>query len=214
MNAPPMPFVPEEHQGRPGMAMIVVGFGDSSEHGSLVKDIREALPPLFEFASPMPFTALQQLVDEANAWGFHYYDKFAYVDDLSDDVIGVIAEHLPRKASPLSVLLLYRLDGAYAEVGEDATAFSGGRTPRYAAFTIAVCPVPELLDADRTWVRGMVDALAPYAAPGAYVNALDDSTEDRVRSAYGPEKYARLAAIKAKYDPQNVFHRNANIKPG
>jgi len=163
----------------------------------------------------MPYVALQQMLDEANAWGFYNYDKGCYLEDLTDDVIDTFVEHVPRKASPLSISLFYRLDGGYCAVGEDDTAFSGGRTPRFNVFTIAVAPTPELLEVDRAWVRNLDTALKPLTIEGMYVNALDDEdVEDRVRAAYGPAKYERLVAIKTKYDPANVFHRNANIRPG
>jgi len=74
--------------------------------------------------------------------------------------------------------------------------------------------MPELLDADRAWVRSFREALRPHSIDiGSYVNAMTDVEEDRLRASYGLEKYARLAAIKGTYDPDNVFHRNANIKP-
>jgi hypothetical protein len=213
LNAPPAPFVPEQHHFQPGYALVVTGFGSAEEHEQVMAEIRTALPPLFEFTTPMPYTALQQLLDESNAWGFHCYDKGTYLDDLSDEAIQVITDQLPLKQSPLSVMLFYRLDEAYSEVAEDATAFSGGRSPRYALFLVAVCPTPELLTADRAWVRSFWEAIAPHSQGiGSYVNAMSDADDDRVRASYGA-KYDRLAAIKAQYDPGNVFHRNANIKP-
>jgi FAD/FMN-containing dehydrogenase len=214
LNAPPAPFVPEEHHFKPGYALVVTGFGSPEEHAEAMTEIRTALPPLFEFATPMPYTALQQLLDEANAWGFHAYDKGAYLDELTDVAIEVITDQLPRKQSPLSVMLFYRLDGAYVEVADDATAFSGSRSPGYALFIVAVCPTPELLEHDKAWVRSFWAALQPHSRGiGSYVNAIsDDDADDRVRASYGA-KYDRLAAIKTKYDPDNVFHRNANIKP-
>lgn len=213
LNAPPAPFVPEQYQHQLGIALMVTGFGSAEEHAEAVARIRQALPPLFELVDSMPYVALQQLLDEANAWGFHGYDKGAYVEDLSDEAIDVVMEHLPGKTSPLSILLFYRLDGAYSEVGEDDTAFSGGRSPRYAVFIIGVCPVPELLAGERAWVRSLWEALTPHAiGVGSYVNAMYEFEDDRVRASYGP-KLERLARIKREYDPENVFHRNANIKP-
>lgn len=154
------------------------------------------------------------MLDESSAWGFHCYDKGTYLEDLSDEAIQVVTEQLTLKSSPLSLVLFYRLDEAYSEVGEDDTAFSGGRSPRYAVFMIAVCPTPELLLADRAWVRAFWEALRPYSSGnGSYVNAMSEFEDDRVRTAYGPDKYERLARIKGEYDPDNVFHRNANIKP-
>ncbi len=214
LNAPPAPFVPAQHHLKPGYALVITGFGSVREHDQVLARIRQALPPLFEFVTTMPYVGLQQVLDESNAWGFHCYDKGTYIEDLSDAAIDVITEQLPRKSSPLSLLLFYRLDEAYSEVGEDATAFSGGRSPRFAVFIIGVCPTPELLAADRTWVRTFWDALRPHTPGiGCYVNAITELEEDRVRAAYGPAKYKRLARIKGKYDPGNVFHRNVNIKP-
>jgi hypothetical protein len=215
LNAPPAPFVPEQYQLQPGYALLVTGFGSPEEHEGVLTRLREALPPLWEFVTPMPFVALQQLLDEANAWGQYDYDKGAYLEELTDGAIEVITEHLPLKQSPGSVILFYRLDQAYSEVGDDDTAFSGGRSPRYMIFVIAVCPTPELLDADRSWVRQFERALEPHSmSVGTYVNALSDGVDDdRVRRAYGSSKYHRLTLIKQKYDPDNLFHRNANIRP-
>jgi len=214
LNAPPAPFVPEQHHHQPGYALAVAGFGSARQHEQVLARIRQALPPLWEFVTPMPYVAVQQLLDEVGAWGFHAYDKGTYLADLSDQAIEVAAEHLPRKNSPLSVLEFYRLDEAYSEAGEDDTAFSGGRSPRYAVFIIAVCPTPQLLAADRAWARSFWEALRPHSlGAGSYVNAMTEFDDDRVRASYGPVKYQRLAKIKAKYDPQNLFHHNANIQP-
>jgi FAD/FMN-containing dehydrogenase len=215
LNAPPEPFVPEQHRLQPGYAAVVAGFHGEQEHREVLERLRTAAPPLWEAATPMPYVALQQMMDELNAWGHHYYDKSLYLGDLTDAVIDTLVQHVPRKTSPLSVVLLYRLDGAYSAVADDATAFSGGRSPRYAVFTIANAPVPELLVADRPWVVALHEALSAHALGAeTYVNALGgEEAEDRVRSAYGAQKYDRLARIKAQYDPGNVFHRNANIRP-
>ena len=214
LNSPPAPFVPEEQHGRPGYALVIVGFGSGEDHAALLDRIRGALPTAWDFASPMPYVALQQMLDEANAWGLHDYEKGTYLEELTDAAIEVVVEHLPKKSSPLSLVLFYRLDGAYSEVADEATAFSGGRSPRYAVFNIAVCPTPELLEADRAWVRALWEDLRPHAPEfGTYVNSLAEAPDGRVQLAYGPEKYERLARIKATYDPHNVFHRNLNITP-
>jgi FAD/FMN-containing dehydrogenase len=214
LNAPPAPFVPEQHQFRPGYALLITGLGSPEEHAAAAARIREALPPLFEFVTPMPYVELQQLLDEANAWGLFGYEKGCYLAGLSDDAIAVISDQLPRKRSPLSNLLFYRLDGAYSEVADDETSFSGGRSPRYAIFIVALAATRELLAADRRWVRSFWEALRPYALGiGSYVNGMAEFEEDRVRAAYGAAKYQRLAKVKADYDPENVFHHNANIKP-
>jgi FAD/FMN-containing dehydrogenase len=214
LNAPPAPFVPEQHQLQPGYVALVVGTGSPESHAHVVQQLSSVIPPLFEFTTPMPYVELQKMLDEANAWGLYCYDKGCYVSSLSDEVIDAVTTHFPQHVSPLSLLLFYRLDAAYSRVAEDATAFSGGRSPRFGAFVIGACPVPEMLEAERAWVRATVDALRPLAADGAYINAITDfDVSDPVQAAYGSDKYARLAAIKATYDPDNVFRGNAAIAP-
>jgi FAD/FMN-containing dehydrogenase len=214
LNAPPAPFVPEEHRFRPGYALIVAGFGSAAVHAQTATRIRQALPPLWEYITPIPYVALQQLNDGGPAWGVHAYNRGTYLEDLSEGAIEIVADHLPRKNSPLSGVLFYRLDQAYSEVGEDDTAFSGGRSPRYAVFISATCPTPDVLAADRTWASSFCAALLPHSlGVGSYVNAIAEFEDDRIRASYGPAKYQRLAKIKGKYDPQNLFHHNANIHP-
>ncbi len=214
LNAPPASFVPEQYHFTPGYALLVTGFGDPGTHADVLARIRQALPPAFEFVTPMPYVELQQLIDEANAWGLYYYDKSLYLEELSDEVIQAVVEQVPRRTSPMSIVLFYRLDGAYSAVPDDATAFSGGRSPRYCAFMIAATQTLETLPAETAWVRSCAEALRPYAPHvGTYVNAMDDTGQDRVQAAYGPAKYQRLRDIKLRYDPRNVFHRNVNIPP-
>ena len=216
LNAPPAPFVPEQHQLQPGYAAIVVSTGTPDSHAAVVGALQETGPALFDFTTSMPYVELQKMLDEANAWGFHCYDKGCYVEALSDEVISAVTEQVPLKTSPMSLVLFYRLDGAYSCVADDATAFSGGRSPRFAVFVIGVCPAPEMLPAERAWVRSTADALRPLSVDdGVYVNGMTDfDALSSVHAAYGPRKYARLEEIKARYDPHNVFHRNANITPG
>ncbi|MGI5129650.1 FAD-binding oxidoreductase [Pseudonocardia sp. CA-107938] len=214
-NAPPAPFVPEQHHHQPGYVLMLGGFGDAAEHGQVVERIRAELPPLFDFVTPMPYTEVQKLLDEGTAWGFHCYEKSIEIDDFTEPVIEVLAERLPQKASPLTVLVAYRLDGAYSEVGEDETAFGGRRDPRYELFIFPICADAETLVPERAWARDIWDALRPLSRSiGGYVNSMSDEIdEDRVLAAYGRAKLDRLARIKAEYDPGNVFHRNINIKP-
>jgi len=180
----------------------------------VVARVREQLPPLFDLVTPFPFVELQKLIDEANHFGVFGYDKALYVRELSEGAIAVVEEHLPRKTSPLSGLFFYRLDGAYSEVGEDQTAFGGGRSPCYAAFIVAVADTSDRLVPEREWARSLWTALRPHAlGSGSYLNVEAEVAEDRVRSSYGPAKYDRLAKIKGIYDPYNVFHLNANIPP-
>jgi FAD/FMN-containing dehydrogenase len=214
LNAPPAPFVPEQYHFRPGYALIVAAFGADAQHATLAAEVRAALPPLFEFVSPIPYVALQQMIDEAGPWGILAYEKSLYLDALSPAVISVITEQMARKQSPMSLLIMAPMGGAFCDVPDDATAFGGSRAPGLAISATAVAPEPGLLAADRDWARQLWAELLPHApGPGSYVNFMTEYDSDRVRATYGPAKYARLAQIKGKYDPGNVFHRNPNINP-
>lgn len=214
LNAPPAPFVPPRYHFTPGYLLLVVGFSSAAEHAQIIAPIREALPPLFELVTPIPYVALQRTLDETAPWGLLGYQEVIYLDELTDDVISRIVTQLPAKRSPMSYCLIFRLDGAYSAVGDEETAFGGRRTPRYVINIAGIGASPAVLNADRAWARALWTALRPFAKDsGGYVNSMTDHDEDRVRASYGPTKYGRLARIKAKYDPANVFHLNANIKP-
>ncbi|NMO89799.1 FAD-binding oxidoreductase [Actinomycetospora sp. TBRC 11914] len=213
LHAPPAPFVPEEHRFRLVIALAVVGFGDESSFGAVVDRCRSGVAPLFEMVGPMPYTALQQMFDETFAWGVHCYEKATYVAELTHDVAETFLAGLDGMDSPLSVVHFYVLSGAYSEVAEEATAFSGGRSPRLAVFLVGAAADAAGLASQRAWSRAMFDALAPHSlGAGAYVNGMGADDAHRIRDSYGT-KYDRLARIKAVYDPENVFHRNGNILP-
>ena len=214
LSAPPAPFVPEQHRGRAGHAILVVGFGSAEEHQAAVAPVRSALTSLFELVTPIPFVALQQMFNESAAWGSLGYEKALYLDELSDAAIAVIAEHVPKKASPLSFCPTFTLSGAYLACTDADTAFGGRRAPGYVFNIEAATSERDVYEADRTWVRDFWNAMRPHATgSGGYVNFLAEADEDRVRASYGDEKYRRLAAVKATYDPENIFHLNANVKP-
>jgi hypothetical protein len=207
--------VPEEHHFAPGSALMVAGFGTAEEHAQLIEPIRAALPPPFEFVTPIPYTGLQQMLDESATWGIRAYEKALHLDEMPGELIAIVAERLPLKSSPLSFLPIFPVGGAYADIDEDATAFGGSRSARWVVNIGALSPDPALLAKDRIWVRELWDALCPYASNSAgYVNFMAEFEADRVRTAYGPAKYERLAKIKSSYHPENVFHLNANIQPG
>lgn len=209
-TAPPAPFVPLEHHGELGCALLVGGFGEQKDFDDVTGRIKAGRSPLVEYVTPMPYTAMQSAQDESNAWGLYAYDKGAYVADFTDEVIAIITEYAPRRTSPSSIMPCYRLDAAYSEVDDEATAFGGGRTPRYGLFLTALCATEEMLVADRAWARSLWEDLEPHLLEGFYANAADSET--RASTVYG-SKYQRLVAIKSKYDPQNLFHRNLNILP-
>ncbi len=214
LNAPPEPFVPEQYRLQPGYALLVAGFGSAEAHAHVIAPVRAALRPLFELVTPIPYVQLQQMFDPSAPWGILAYEKAIYLDELTDGAIDVIVERQPHKASPMSFIPIFCLGGAAAEVADDATAFGGRRSTRYVVNLAAVAHTCEELEADRQWVRDYWSALVPHSGGmGSYVNFMSEYEEDRVRAACGAAKYDRLAQIKSEYDPDNVFHLNANILP-
>ena len=139
VNAPPAPFVPQQHHLSPGYALLLTGFGSATEHADSSPRSGAGSRPCSIWKPPCSTSSCRSCSTRPTA-GAHAYDKSAYLEDLSDPVIDVVTEHVPGKHSPMSALMLYRLDGAYSQVGEDETAFSGGRSPRYAAFIIGLAP--------------------------------------------------------------------------
>ncbi|WP_249227487.1 FAD-binding oxidoreductase [Kutzneria sp. CA-103260] len=214
MTAPPAPFVPAEHHGKLGYSVLLAGFDGTEAFSELAQRVRDTLPPLFELVTPLPYTGLQKMLDGIGYRGNYAYEKSVYAEDLTDGLIDVLVANLPGKASPLSATPIALIAGAYADVPDHATAFGGTRSPRFAVGITAICAAPELLAADRAWVRAYWEKLLPHASnTGGYVNFMADYEQDRVKVAYGPVKYERLARVKAAYDPGNVFRHNGNIKP-
>jgi hypothetical protein len=214
MSAPPEPFVPEHLQGKPGVGVLVVSWGTPEEHADAVAPLR-ALSPAFEMVTPIPYVALQQMFNAGAEWGSLAYEKALYLDELSEAVVDLLLEALPRMQSPMTFVPVFPLGGRYAEVADDATAWGGSRSAQWVFNISAAAPAgaTELLAADRAWVRELWDAVRPLAgSSGSYVNFIADEDSDRVRASYGA-KYERLAAIKAQWDPNNAFRHNANIAP-
>lgn len=214
LSLPPAPFVPEQHIGTTGFALIISGFDADDAHARLVERVRGVLPALVELVTPMPYTALQQMFDEGAPWGIHCYDKGTHLDELSDDVIDVLVEHTPRKHSPMSLIPIFALGGAYTRVAQDTMAYNAPRRPSFAVSGAAVVPDPAMLEVEREWSRKLNEALRPHQSKvGRYVNFMADYDDADIVASYGREKYDRLARLKAEYDPDNVFHRNVNVKP-
>jgi FAD/FMN-containing dehydrogenase len=216
MDAPgaEAPFVPDEHQGRLGYYITLVSVGSAEEMADAVAVVKRDVQPAFELVTPIPYLDLQSMTNASAPWGSHGYEKGLYLKDLTDEVIEVIERHLPDKVGCFTYISGMRFGGAYAEKDDMDTAWGGPRDAGYQFTICATTPTAEELSSDRSWVRRFWDDLRPFAmSSGSYVNNMNEILEDRVRDAYGAEKYERLAEIKAKYDPENVFHHNQNIKP-
>lgn len=211
VTAPPAPFIPEAERGKPAVAMFAVYVGPIEDGERALAPLRALGRPIADLVQPMPYTALQSMIDAGNPPGLNQYWKADLLAALTDAAIDTVSEHAAKVSSPLTVVLLQPLGGAVARVPEDATPIRR----RDAAFAFHALSSWADSDHDRhiAWTKGIAAAMEPFATTGVYLTYIGEEGEDRVRDAYGPEKYARLVAIKDRYDPTNMFHLNQNIRP-
>jgi len=212
-TVPPVDPFPKEHWGKRACALIGSYNGSTADAQQVLSPLLEKLPaPLFNWMSEMPFTAIQALFDPLLPKGLQWYWKGDFVQALSDEAIDVHIAQAAQAPSALCLMHLYPIDGAVHRVDPDGTAWS----VRSAAFSMVIAgidPDPNKADELKSWGRAYWNAVHGFNMEGAYVNFLmDDEAEHRVEASYGAN-YSRLAAIKAKYDPQNLFRVNQNIKP-
>jgi hypothetical protein len=214
VSAPPEPFVPPEMHFKPIVATVICWAGDPEEGERVIAPIREAAQPVMDMVQPMPYTALQSMLDAGGPHGTRSYMKAEFIDDLSSEAIAKLARHGAKRPGPLDNLLLEPMGGQIGRVDEHATALGRRDVPWcYHALGLWMEPDPETADAHVAWARGLAADLAPHTTTGVYLNYTSDQGEERVRSTYGPEKYARLVALKDEYDPTNLFRLNQNIPP-
>ena len=209
--APPAPFVPGHLVGDPVASIVVAAFGDPAAAERLVAPLR-ALGPAADTVGPMPYLALQSMLDDGNPHGMQNHWKAAFLDDLPDQAIHdalAVAEGIP---SPLTVVLFEPLGGAYARVDEHRTALSH-RDARWAFHALSMWPDPSDTALNRSWTDALSAAMEPYGHGAAHPNYVSDDAGDRVRRFYGAETYERLVAVKRRWDPNNVFALNQNIRP-
>ena len=208
--APPVPFLPPELHGKPIAAFFVCYQGPIDDGERVLKDLRRFGDPLADVVMPKPFSAHQSMLDAVQPPGRNYYWKSEDLPELTDGAIDVVVEHCNAITSPHTIVPLFQLGGAIADVDENGTAYGH----RQAAYAVNCNASWENGDPERhvEWARDFSKALEPHSM-GVYVNFMGDEGEERARAAYGPEKYARLVDLKDRYDPTNFFSVNQNIRP-
>lgn len=199
-----------------GSAVVGLGgvyAGRVEEGEKVLSPLRHYGPPLADMFQPMPYSAAQRMADFLWPAGLHNYWKSSYLTTLTDEAIDVIVDFFARVPSPRTVIVLeHNGDSAWDRVPEAATAF-GHRVWPYNFLVTSAWSNPKETNRNIAWTRELFDAMRPVAAPGAYVNYLGgDEGVDGLKAAYGA-KLARLAAVKAKFDPTNLFRANQNIQP-
>jgi len=211
--APEEDPIPAQLQGQQTVQIVVVHCGDLEDAERAVKPLRD-LGPAADLVQPMPYTALQSMLDEGGPKGIRGYFKAEFLEELTDEVVEKLVEHGAKRAGPLTQLLMEPMGGAISRVGEDDTALGRRDVPWcYHALAMWMEPDEETADAHISWAKSLADDLKPHSTDGVYLNYISDEGDERVRSTYGPVKYDRLVALKDRYDPDNMFRLNQNIRP-
>lgn len=211
LTVPPVEPYPQALQGQKVCGVVWCYTGAAADADAVFKPVREFGPPLMHGVQPMPFTALQSAFDALYPPGHQWYWRADFVNELSD---AAIAEHVRFGAAlptPQSTMHLYPIDGAAHRAKPADTPFSY-RDARWAEVMVGVSPDAQDAPKISAWTKSYWDALHPYSAGGAYVNMMMEEGDERIRASYR-DNYARLVEVKRKYDPDNLFRVNQNIRP-
>jgi FAD/FMN-containing dehydrogenase len=212
LSVPPGPPFPDELHGKTmcGVAWTYTGPLDKAEE--VFAPIRAQFgPPALDWVGPIPHPALQSMFDPIYPKGMQWYWKADFFNEIPDEAVALHVEHATRMQAGPGTMHLYPIDGAAGRVAKDATAWSY-RDAQWAEVIVGVSPDPADAQQFTTWAREYWEALHPYSAGGAYVNFMMEEGDERIKATYR-DNYDRLAAVKGKYDPTNLFRVNQNIAP-
>jgi len=210
-TVPPWPPFPEHLHNKKMCGIVWCYTGAIKKAEKVFKPIRAFKTPGLDLVGPIPHPALQSLFDSLYPPGMQWYWKADFVRTLPDEAIALHRKHAENLPTTQSTMHLYPINGAASRVKNAATPWSY-RDATWASVIVGVDLDPANKEKISAWARDYWSALHPYSAGGAYVNFMMDEGEDRVRATYG-KNYARLAKIKKRYDPTNLFRVNQNIKP-
>jgi FAD/FMN-containing dehydrogenase len=209
--APPLPFIPPEEHGKPFSVIVACWAGPEERAEQALEPIRQVAPRVAELVTAMPYPAVNTLFDELLPPGLQHYWKTAFAAELTDGAIRAHLEHGPNVPAVNTAVHLYPINGACHRVPSDATAFAN-RDATFATVIAGMWPDPADNEPNIEWVRGYYRALEPHSAPGGYVNFMAGDDQQQAQDSYRAN-YARLAAVKRTYDPDNLFRLNQNIRP-
>jgi FAD/FMN-containing dehydrogenase len=212
ITAPPADFVPEPVRGHPILGCVLSYAGDVEEGEQVLRPLREFGPPPLDLLQPMPYTAVQDLITEGNPRGLRNYWSADFLAGLPDEAVDVLVEHATNPVSPFSQMLVLAGGGAIARVPEDETAF-GERSAPFNTHYLSMWEDEADDEKNIAYVRAIAAAMKPWTTGRAYLNFIGDEGLHRVETSFGEKKYARLQALKAEWDPDNLFRHNQNIKP-
>ena len=210
---PPDEMFPEKSHGEQFVAIGAVYAGEVEEGERVLAPLREISEPIVDFSGPMPYTEVQQVLDEDYPDGGRYYWKSANVEEISEEVMDRLIAHAEAAPSESSTIDVWYQGGAMSRVGAAETAF-GDRSAPFLLGIEANWDEPQDDEANVAWAREVVDDMRRFSDGGIYLNfpGFIEEGQDMMRDAYG-ENYGRLVALKDEYDPANLFRLNQNIKP-
>jgi FAD/FMN-containing dehydrogenase len=213
-TVPSVDAFPKEGWGKRACAIIGSYNGPQADGERAMAPLLKALPaPMFNWMGTMPFPAINSLFDPLFPKGLQWYWKADFVKSLPDEAIDTHIAQAAKAPTELCLMHLYPIDGAVRRVAADATAWSA-RNATFSMVIAGISPEPKDAEALKSWGRAYWKAVHPYNLGGAYINFMyDDEPEGRLEATYG-DNYARLATVKMKYDPKNLFRVNQNITPG
>jgi FAD/FMN-containing dehydrogenase len=209
--APPLPFIPENRHGEPFLVFVACWSGPLEEGEKALEPLHDVAPVVAEHVGPMPYPALNSAFDGLVPRGLQHYWKANFVTDLTDEAIEAHLEHGPRVPVVNSTVHIYPINGACHRVAPDATAFAY-RDATFAAVIAGMWPDPSENEANVKWVRDYYAATAPLSEEGGYINFMAGDDQERIKVNFRGN-YERLVEVKRKYDPDNLFHVNQNIRP-
>ena len=212
ITAPPEEFVPEPVRGQPVIGVVCCYAGDPADGEKAFSPLVEFGPPGMVMVQPMPYVALQQVLDAANQKGMRGYWTGDFFAELPDEAVDVLVERATKPVSPLTQTILIPGGGAIARVDDDAMAF-GNRQDAFNIHYLGMWADASADEENIAWTRGLSAAMKPWTTGRVYLNFLADEGQARIEAGFGPEKYARLRELKRKWDPQNLFRHNQNIPP-
>jgi FAD/FMN-containing dehydrogenase len=212
ITAPPLDFVPEPVRGKPVIGVVVCYAGPVEEGQERMKPLLEFGPPGLAMVQPMPYVAVQQLLDPPNQKGMQNYWSADFLAELPDEAVDVLVEHATNPVSPLTQIILVPGGGAIARIDDDATAF-GQRSAPFNLHYLSMWADPADTEQNIAYTRGLATAMKPWTTGRAYLNFIGDEGAGRVEAAFGTERYRRLQALKDEWDPENLFRHNQNIPP-
>jgi FAD/FMN-containing dehydrogenase len=209
--APPLPFLPAEAHGRGMLALPFLYAGDSKEGEALVEPLRRLATPIGSHVGLQPYAAWQKTFDPLLAKGARNYWKSHNFTSLDDGLLDVVVDFAGDLPSPQCEIFIAALGGEVSRPSPDSAAYAH-RDINFIMNVHARWDSPAEDETCITWARAFFQASAPFATGGVYVNFLTEDEGERVRAAYGPN-HARLSEVKRRYDPNNLFQVNQNIRP-